>query len=344
MEINNVNKLALERNQSTEEDLMKTNRFVSLYLLCVLFLLTWSCGQDSLVVESSRDGHLDLLTIQSKVLGEEKDIYVFLPPGYDASGQKYSVIYYLHGHAADATELLGFERSIFSVMQQGKVKKFILVAVNGDNRLGGTFYVNSTKGGMWEDHFIQELVPLIDKRYRTVASAQGRGLMGFSMGGFGVLRLGLAYPDLFGAVWALCPGVFVPEKGLRDAMTTWKRFGGSFLDSYAAAFSKEAKIPSLDGSAEDAAVAAEWEAGFGGWEKRIADYKNKQSTLRAIRIIFGENDMYGWITDGSKYLAEYMGTQGLPAEIYSYPIGHRIGAGTVVDDAMPFFGKNLPAE
>ncbi len=316
-------------------------------VLEVAFLAV-SCGQDPMISESRRDGHLDELTVKSFALAgknaEEpvlKTIYVFLPPGYDTSTDRYPVIYYLHGHSADSGELLSFEAPLYGAMEQGAEAPFILVAVNGDNRLGGSFYVNAKNGGRWEDHFIRELLPLIDRRYRTLASGRSRGLMGFSMGGFGVLHLGLAHPELFGAVWALCPGVFVPDKGLKDAIPIWKRFGDSFMESYAAAFSTEAKIPKLDGSTEDQAVLAEWEAGFGGWESRIKAYNQQEHKLRGIRIVYGEADMFPWITEGSKYLADLMQKQGIPVEIQGYPIGHTIRAGTVKDDALPFFRQTL---
>lgn len=85
---------------------------------------------------------------------------------------------------------------------------------------------------------------MIDSRYRTVAVPGGRGLMGFSMGGFGALHLALAHPDLFGAAWSLCPGVFTPGKGLGDAMRTWRGEDG-FLKAYAAAFSGKTPCPRL---------------------------------------------------------------------------------------------------
>jgi S-formylglutathione hydrolase FrmB len=330
---------------------MKLSKQITLITLFGVLLMFLSCGPDSMVVESRLDGHIEELTLKSAILtdGETeepvlKTIYVFLPPGYDTSEKRYPVIYYLHGHGVDSSEMLGFEKPLYGAMEQGNAASFILVAVDGDNRLGGTFYVNSKNSGMWEDHFIQELIPLIDKRYRTLAASQSRGLMGFSMGGFGALRLGLARPALFGAVWALCPGVLVPGKGLNDAMSYWKRTVGGFMESYAAAFSREAKIPQFDGSAEDNAVIAEWEAGFGGWQERIDSYKKQESALRGIRIVYGETDFYTWIPEGSIYLADAMQKQGIPAELQGYPIGHTIRYGTVMDDALPFFQRTLTAE
>ena len=58
-----------------------------------------------------------------------------------------------------------------------------------------------------EDVIICDLIPNIDSTYRTIATRQGRAIEGMSMGGFGALRLGFKYPQLFGTVSALAPSI-----------------------------------------------------------------------------------------------------------------------------------------
>src|SRR5262249_42210407 len=62
-----------------------------------------------------------------------------------------------------------------------------------------------------ETTFIKELIPYIDKTYRTVASRNGRAIQGMSMGGFGCMRLALKYPDMFSSVVAFAGGYRWPE-------------------------------------------------------------------------------------------------------------------------------------
>ena len=71
-------------------------------------------------------------------------------------------------------------------------------------RAGGrTFYVNSFDGReRYEDFFIQELVPAIDKKYRTTLSVAERGVGGTSMGGYGALHLAMRHADVFGSASA----------------------------------------------------------------------------------------------------------------------------------------------
>jgi enterochelin esterase-like enzyme len=70
------------------------------------------------------------------------------------------------------------------------------------------WYANSKDGARpIEDVLIQNLVPHIDANYRTIASPKARGIEGMSMGGYGALRLGLKYPEVFGVISAVAPSI-----------------------------------------------------------------------------------------------------------------------------------------
>lgn len=321
----------------------------------MLLIALAGCQQKSILERVVTEGHLERLTLTSPAIADNsigdngtRNIYVMLPPGYAAAKQRYPVIYSFHGQGGDSTEMLRWEESVYASMEKKQVPPFILVAVNGDNPLGGTFYVNGRNSGRWEDHLTGELIPLIDRRYRTLPMPESRGLMGFSMGGFGVLHNGMTHSDLFGAVWALCPGVLVPETGLDEAMTSWKGTGGTFLRCYAAAFSADQAQPAMDGSLEDQSVRQEWENGFGNWNPRMAAWKSARADgsgkLAAVRIVAGSMDMFTWITEGSRWLASELEREQLPVEFAELNIGHTIGAGTVKNDAMEFFARTLKRE
>jgi enterochelin esterase family protein len=66
--------------------------------------------------------------------------------------------------------------------------------------VGGSQYVNSPALGRYEDHVIQELVPFVDSRFRTLAEREHRGVIGKSSGGYGALVLGMRHSDVFGAL------------------------------------------------------------------------------------------------------------------------------------------------
>ncbi len=141
-------------------------------------------------------------SISSAILGRSVDYCVAFPPGYDGSSNKrFPVLYFLHGLFEDERSWLdrGGEQIWETLTEQGAIGNFIVVLPAG----GRTFYVNSQDGhDRYEDFFIQELVPEIDRKYRTRAVASERGISGVSMGGYGALHLAMRHPDVFGSASA----------------------------------------------------------------------------------------------------------------------------------------------
>jgi endo-1,4-beta-xylanase len=121
---------------------------------------------------------------------------IYLPPDYSrAAAARYPVIYNLHG--AGGNELHGFEEAqiLDRGIRSGKFPPMILVMPNGGK---ATLYKDSQDGKfMGETTIVKELIPHIDKTYRTIAARHGRCIEGFSMGGRGSTRLAMKYPDMF---------------------------------------------------------------------------------------------------------------------------------------------------
>ncbi len=152
----------------------------------------------------------------------EQSVLVYLPPGYDESEARFPVLIFLPGFATPSQAygrgaFQGFtlKESMDALIESGRVGKMIVVVPSGINALGGSFYVNSPVTGRWRDFIASDLVSFVDGRYRTLARRTARGIAGHSMGGFGALNLVLHHPELFGAAYALSPGLF-DRDGLRD--------------------------------------------------------------------------------------------------------------------------------
>jgi S-formylglutathione hydrolase len=138
----------------------------------------------------------------------EQEVAVYLPPGYDdASGKRYPVLYLLHGIFGGFTDWTKHWdlRGAMDETIRGGAAPFIVVMPNGSNRLGGGFYLDSPVSGNWETYLLRELVPLIDRDFRTIATAAGRGVAGHSMGGFGAIRISMRHPEMFGSIYAMSP-------------------------------------------------------------------------------------------------------------------------------------------
>ena len=136
-----------------------------------------------------------------------RQLPVILPPDYDTSGKRYPVLYALTGYTGSGPMLLNLsgwtpnlQQRIDRLMAEGKLPPAIYVLPDCFTRYGGSQYVNSTAIGRYEDYVIDEIIPHIDRTYRTIAAPEGRGVFGKSSGGYGAIRLGMLHPDMFGAL------------------------------------------------------------------------------------------------------------------------------------------------
>jgi enterochelin esterase family protein len=152
-------------------------------------------------------------TIASRVLRDNpmgdppvREIPVYLPPDYEASGSRYPVVYFLAGFAGGGRYLLSeslwgetLPQRIDRLVRAGSVRPLIVVMADCLTRLGGSQYINSAATGAYEDHLVAELVPFVDATFRTVAAREGRAAMGKSSGGYGATVLAMRHPDVFAA-------------------------------------------------------------------------------------------------------------------------------------------------
>jgi enterochelin esterase-like enzyme len=143
-------------------------------------------------------------TFFSQILGREMPYAVYLPPNYETSGQRYPTLYALHGLAGYYAEWVDFGavEVADSLFSNSKVPPFIMVFPQGDQ----SYWFNHPQGGdAWADYLTEEVVPLIDSRFRTTPRRVGRAIGGLSMGATGALQIALRRPDLFAVVGAHSP-------------------------------------------------------------------------------------------------------------------------------------------
>jgi S-formylglutathione hydrolase FrmB len=138
-------------------------------------------------------------TFRSAAMKAEVGYNICLPPQYDKdTKQRFPVIYYLHGYEGHESSYLDYAKYWRDAVQRfGPV---ILVFVNGGET---SFFSDSPDGKIAaETLLVKELVPHLDTTYRTATNAAGRSLHGYSMGGFGALKLAFKHPDTFGSAVA----------------------------------------------------------------------------------------------------------------------------------------------
>jgi endo-1,4-beta-xylanase len=135
-------------------------------------------------------------------MGLDVGYNVWLPPGYADSKVKYPVIYFLHGAGGtESSDAGGFSSLVKKEIDARTIPPVIILFPNGGM---SAYRDNPERKIMGETLIVKELIPLIDMKYRTIDTRDGRAVCGFSMGGGGAIRLGLKHPELFSAAasWA----------------------------------------------------------------------------------------------------------------------------------------------
>jgi putative tributyrin esterase len=147
---------------------------------------------------------------RSALMDRTMPFRVILPSGYgrkEKAVRRYPVLYLLHGlfgHFDNWTSLTDIEA-------YSAAMELIIVMPEG----GDGWYTDSVSdpSDKYESYIIRELIPEIDRKYRTLARREKRAIAGLSMGGYGSIKFGLKYPELFSLSGSLSGAVDGPLRG-----------------------------------------------------------------------------------------------------------------------------------
>ena len=170
-----------------------------------------------MAITSLSGGRLLTLAYESDVLRDnplgdpfERPVTVYLPAAYDQPRQqkrRFSVLYDLAGFTSSGPAHLNWRnfdenlaQKLDRLIADKAMPPVIVVFPDCFTRLGGNQYINSSAIGRYADYLNAELVPFVDREFRTRNSSQPRGCFGKSSGGFGAIRLGMSRPDIWGAI------------------------------------------------------------------------------------------------------------------------------------------------
>jgi hypothetical protein len=142
---------------------------------------------------------------RSALIGRPVSFHAMMPPSYDTEpDRRYPVLYWLHGSDGGTGGIASLSQFFRDAMVNGQMPHAIVVMANG---LPNSMWCDSKNGtSPVESIIIGELIPHVDRTFRTIASRAGRVVEGFSMGGHGAGRFGLKYADLFRACSLLGAG------------------------------------------------------------------------------------------------------------------------------------------
>lgn len=155
----------------------------------------------------------------SPIIGDDRDYYVYTPPGYDpAARTAYPVLYLLHGFSDDASGWTAVGRAhmiLDNLIAQGKAKPMLVVMTLGYgapeivSRAGGALRdpsIRSRNYDRFRDALFSEVIPQVEKSYRASKDRKNRAIAGLSMGGAESLYVGLNAIDRFAWVGAFSSG------------------------------------------------------------------------------------------------------------------------------------------
>ena len=165
----------------------------------------------AVVISVQAQSKVKEFTVKSKILGVEKKYSIYLPDGYGKSGEKYPVLYLLHGAKGTHFSWVEKERGnmqeiVDAEISSGRCKKMIVVMPNasgeGEKNAGKNMGFFNVKDWRYMDFFFEEFIPHIDKKFRTIATKEGRAIAGLSMGGGGSVVYAQRYPEIFAACYS----------------------------------------------------------------------------------------------------------------------------------------------
>jgi predicted alpha/beta superfamily hydrolase len=192
--------------------------------VCVL-VLVFACRAELAQQPHTLTGDVRLhKNFHSKILNNDRDIIVYLPPGYEAGKKRLYAVFYMNDGQNlfdGATSYIPgqewrLDETAQSLIQAGKIEPLIIVGIynagmeraNEYTEQADPNYKAGGKANLYGRFIVEELKPFVDKTYRTKADAEHTGIGGSSLGGLVSLYLGLKYPSVFSRVAVVSPAVW----------------------------------------------------------------------------------------------------------------------------------------
>jgi enterochelin esterase family protein len=155
-------------------------------------------------------GDVRMVLYESKAMGVARWLWIYTPPGYDKSQDRYPVLYLLHGNgeAQNGWVMNGRANVILdNAIAEGKTQPMIVVMPQGHALQGanvGPLERIAGETGMFSPRFpkdlLEDVIPLVERSYRVKSGVRHRAIAGLSMGGGQALTIGLAHPETFSYV------------------------------------------------------------------------------------------------------------------------------------------------
>lgn len=274
----------------------------------VLAAAAWAIGVAAAASE------LYVATVPSKALAREYRYSVYLPDGYADGRLRYPTLYLLHGGNNDETSwaVKGNIKAIADgLIARGEMPPMIIV-MPGHYR----GYWTDGQAEKAESAVIQDLLPAVDKQYRTIPERRARLVAGLSAGGYGTVNFALKHPELFAAAAALSPAVWHPVPDANSGSRTYPQFqtDGKFdeavwqrlnwpahLPSYVA---RKTVVPMFIASGDHDRLEIAYASAL-----LFKELRRVQPAAVELRIVDGDHEWDVWqsqVVEGLKYMNKHV--------------------------------------
>lgn len=201
-------------------------------------------GAHPFAVPTSRDSvpslqrraapQVETIQFHSALVGKTLPYSVILPSDYKVSARRYPVLYLLHGWDGHYTDWARHT----NVADYAAQYRIIIVMPEGND---GWYTDSATVANdKYASYIFQELIPDVQRRYRTIESRYGRGIAGLSMGGYGALKFGLKSPGTFAFVGSLS-GALAATTWTEEDLKSFKGINESLVAAFGARDSAQRK-------------------------------------------------------------------------------------------------------
>lgn len=183
--------------------------------------------------------------VASRFLQQPRDVWVYLPPGYDKATTHYPVLYMHDGNNIfDGSQAFGghewqADETAERLIRAGELPPMIIVgAANTSDRMDEYTWVPGQldgktvggAGGRYADFLTKELKPLIDKTYRTKPDRTNTGVLGSSLGGLESFYLGRYDADTYGKIGCMSPSIWWSDRAMLEEVPKFPRNLKVWLD------------------------------------------------------------------------------------------------------------------
>jgi len=177
---------------------------------------------------------VETVQFRSALIGKTLPYNVILPSDYRFSATRYPVLYLLHGWAGHYSDWV----TRTNVADYAAQYRMIVVMPEGNDG----WYTDSASvaSDKYESYILQELIPDVQRRYRTIESRYGRGIAGLSMGGYGALKFGLKSPGTFAFAGSLS-GALAATTWTQDDLKAFRGINDSLVAAFGARDSSQRK-------------------------------------------------------------------------------------------------------